>query len=221
MKKKTIISILSLCLIAVLALGLMGCGKKEDPVESKSEKETTAPAETTAPEDSNLPTEDRMMQATVNAIYAFNEIGRLSSGGLEVDDSITYTDDNGYVYNYVTDAKYQNFGDISSFLNNNFTWDYTLENYPYLADPGSYDGVQQFLYLQEDYIPTGLYQVQGGKGYTIFDENADFIFTSVHEDYFCASFDYDNFGTASTATIEMVLDNGAWKIDNVIKQFSE
>ncbi|MCQ2530540.1 MAG: hypothetical protein MJ086_04710 [Lachnospiraceae bacterium] len=226
MKKKKLFTTLAVGLILVMALSLCACGGKEDPVDPASTPETTkavettTPAETTAPETDPapvLPTEAEMGRATKELITAINDLNALSSGAIDIDDDVIYTSPEGYVYNLVTDPQFQNFGDISKFLDDYFTLDFAVENYPWLATPGQEEGIQQFLYIQEDSVPTGLYMVQAGKGFTVFDPNADLTFEDVTEGSFTAVFDFDNFGMTDTARMDIVKDNGLWKIDNIDK----
>ncbi|MCQ2512325.1 MAG: hypothetical protein MJ092_02945 [Lachnospiraceae bacterium] len=213
---------LSLMLVVVLSLCACSCGGNS----KKEEKETTKQATTTAPEttvpettvpetSSNLPTEEEMTIIAKDLIEACNTIKQLSSCAIEKDTDTTYTSPEGYLYYYVTDSRFQNFGDINEFVDQHFTLSYASEKYPWLATPDKYDGVPPFLYLTDPSSLEGLYVIQGGKGFSIFDPESELTFSDVTPDSFTVSLEYNNFGEQARAYIHIVKDNGTWKVNGV------
>lgn len=225
MKKNFFKCLLSLSLIfaVVLSLCACSCGKS-----GKDEKETTTQAATTAAEtktpettvpetttSSDVPSEAEMTSISRELIEACNTIKQLSSCAIEKDTDTTYTNPEGYVYDLVTDPRFQNFGDINDFVNNNFTLSYASEKYPWLATPGQYEGVQHLLYINDGSAPEGLYIINGGKGFSEFDPNAELTFSDVTPTSFTVSLEYNNFGVPARANIYLVKDNYLWKVNGI------
>ncbi len=224
MKKRNLIGLLALALILVMALSLCACGGgKDEPEETSSEVVTTAPEttapETTAPETEPapiLPTTEEMTRASKELIEAHNTVEQLASCALEVNTNYRYTSPEGYSYTYVSDSRFQNFGDISIFMSSYFTSKYANDRYPYLYSPGQSDDVPMFLYINDGTVPEGLYMVEAGRGYYYFDPYVDLTFSDVTENSFTVSFDYDQFGAPAPASIYAVKENGLWKIDDIV-----
>ncbi len=217
-------ALITFALIAVLALGLCACGK-EEPVEPESvepvTKEVTTAAETTVPEtitpetDPSVLTDEECMSIAKERIEALNTMNAVESGFLDVDDSLAYTSPEGFTYHKVTDPKFQNFGDLNEFCLENFSKNFYKSTFPTIYDPSS-ETVPQFLYLQEDDLPTGLYMIDGGKGYSYYDPEGYMTIRHNEEDFFQIDLDYDNFGETETLDVAFAYENGVWVIDETM-----
>ena len=222
MKKRASVLIV-LCLALVLTLGLCACGnKKEDGKETTSQvettnrettaaQETTAPVETTAP-GYDGPSTEEMTEITSDLVAKLNKLNALASLWVDKDYDTAYVDpESGFTYLYVTDGDFQSFGDIAYFLDNCATWDFSKNHFPGLADPSS-ETIPAYIFVQAEGYPKGLYVIDGGRGYTKYDPNANMTFDDVQEDYFVAYIPYDYFGETRTLTLEIVNDGEGWKL---------
>lgn len=217
--KKTIGIILATVLAASLALAACGQKKEESqPVPQTSAPETTPPV----PETKEAPAAPETQEATDSSISA-EEIRTLldraatlqtiDACGLGIDTSVEYTDESGHVYNLVTAEEFQSIGDIWEYLFDTFTAEAAEQYFPWLVNMGEAD-VPTYLYLQDVEHP-GLYELQGGKGFTSYSPQGDIEIVESDETSFTAVTTIDDFGMEKELTVKGVLEDGTWKLSSL------
>ena len=215
MKKKNIV--LVIVSVLVLAFCLCACQKKDPAPETQKPSEAASTEEkTTAGEETPAGTEVDAKAIAKELIGAMNKMDILSSGAISVDSNTTYSEDGVHVYSLVTDPEFQNFGDLSMFLFKHCTQDY-LNNTVYgtLINPPEGE-IPQYLYINGEDVPDGLYMVQGGKGFPMYDENAEVTISNLSDSGFTFSFNYDGLFKAEIV-VDVVKDGEDWKINNVVR----
>lgn len=211
--KERISSLIVFCLSLILILCICACGKKEEKKEVPSQVATES-----QPEASEAATESDSGEAepdeiASNLIDKLNTLNKIYSCGLDRDTDIQYVDpDSALTYFYVTDPEFNSFGAISKFLDENFTWDFSNKYYPELASPGQ-SSPPIYVYVQDENLPEGLYMINGGKGFSVYDPNAAKTFENVQDKSFTVSLPYDFFGQTESLTLDIINDGAAWKIN--------
>lgn len=215
MKKKNIV--LVIVSVLVLAFCLCACQKKDPAPETQKPSEAASIEEqTTAGGETPAGTEIDAKAIAKELIGAMNKMDILSSGAISVDNDITYSEDGVHVYSLVTDPEFQNFGDLSMFFLKYCTQDY-LNNTVYgeLINPSEGE-IPQYLYINGEDVPDGLYMVQGGKGFPNYDENSKVTISNLSDSGFTFSFNYDGLFKAEIV-VDVVKDGEDWKIANVTR----
>ena len=213
---KKIAAILALTLVASFVI--VGCGQKKEepaPAPSAATPESVAPV----PESNPAPETEEEPEEPANTITA-DEIGDLlecattlqvvDACGLDVDQSVEYTDENGYKYNLVVSEEFKSIGDIVELLFDTFTAEAAVKYFPALAEKQE-EGIPAYLYLQDVDQP-GLYMLQGGKGFTPYEAKGEIVIKDADESSFTATTTIDDFGMEKEMTVTGILEDGKWKL---------
>lgn len=215
--KKTLMILLAFVL--VFALALSACGKKKD--EKKDEE-----AVTTAEETTTAATEEATEEAgggggeetaygdvVAELVERYNTLIFVDAGGLDADDSTTYSD-GVHQYRKVTDPAFQSFGDINNYLLDTFTTASASYHFPSLFDP-TIDEVSVYVYVNDGSAPEGLYELMAGRGIYPY-EFLGMSDVSVESDtIFNATASVRYMGEETSLFLSCVKEDGVWKISDV------
>lgn len=168
--------------------------------------ETTSAETTTAPETGADTSE---YAATAKTLFgALNYIDQIGSGNLPKDETDTIqTTKSGVTYERVTKTQFSSTADLKAYMTASLTQKMIDSRYAAIL------GTDQPLYIDAN---GGLYgkQYATSGGFTWIDSEQVTI-SNATDSSFTASMQYDNFGAADTLTVQIVLDNGLWKIDSM------
>lgn len=175
--------------------------------------ETTEPAaETTSAETTTVPEADadtpEYAAAAKTLFGALNYIDQIGSGNLPKDETDTIqTTKSGVTYERVTKTQFSSTADLKAYMTASLTQKMIDSRYAAIL------GTDKPLYIDAN---GGLYgrQYATSGGFTWIDPEQVTI-SNVTDSSFIASMQYDNFGAADTLTVQIVLDNGLWKIDSM------
>lgn len=218
--KKTLMLVFAFVLVFTLALS--ACGKKkEEKKESKAETTTTAETTTAAPETTEAADQgggDETAYADVVAglIERYNKLIFLHGGGLQADDSITYSD-GVHQYRKVTDPEIQNMGDINNYLMDTFTTAAASYHFPELFDPSS-EAVPVYVYVNDGSAPEGLYELMAGRGIYPYEFLGVTDISVESDTIFNATAAVRWMGQDSTLFLSCVKEDGVWQISDVERQ---
>lgn len=170
--------------------------------------ETTEPAaETTTVPEAGADTSE-YAAAAKTLFGALNYIDQIGSGNLPKDETDTIqTTKSGVTYERVTKTQFSSTADLKAYMTASLTQKMIDSRYAAIL------GTDQPLYIDAN---GGLYgkQYATSGGFTWIDPEQVTI-SSATDSSFTASMQYDNFGAADTLTVQIVLDNGLWKIDSM------
>lgn len=168
--------------------------------------ETTSAETTTVPEAGADTSEYAAMAKTL--FGALNYIDQIGSGNLPKDETDTIqTTKSGVTYERVTKTQFSSTADLKAYMTASLTQKMIDSRYAAIL------GTDQPLYIDAN---GGLYgrQYATSGGFTWIDPEQVTI-SNATDSSFTASMQYDNFGAADTLTVQIVLDNGLWKIDSM------
>lgn len=196
-------------LTAAVLTGFSGCTEGEIPSLSSSDTaETTEPAaETTTVPEAGADTSE-YAAAAKTLFGALNYIDQIGSGNLPKDETDTIqTKKSGVTYERVTKTQFSSTADLKAYMTASLTQKMIDSRYAAIL------GTDQPLYIDAN---GGLYgrQYATSGGFTWIDPEQVTI-SNATDSSFTASMQYDNFGAADTLTVQIVLDNGLWKIDSM------
>lgn len=236
-KKRNTIWIAAMLTAAVLT-GFSGCTEGEipslsssdtaetttaSPEESAAESSTEETAETSAAETEaaaeTIPAETTTVPeagadtseyaAAAKTLFgALNYIDQIGSGNLPKDETDTIqTTKSGVTYERVTKTQFSSTADLKAYMTASLTQKMIDSRYAAIL------GTNKPLYIDAN---GGLYgrQYATSGGFTWIDPEQVTI-SNATDSSFTASMQYDNFGAADTLTVQIVLDNGLWKIDSM------
>lgn len=170
--------------------------------------ETTEPAaETTTVPEAGADTSE-YAAAAKTLFGALNYIDQIGSGNLPNDETDTIqTKKSGVTYERVTKTQFSSTADLKAYMTASLTQKMIDSRYAAIL------GTDQPLYIDAN---GGLYgrQYATSGGFTWIDPEQVTI-SNATDSSFTASMQYDNFGAADTLTVQIVLDNGLWKIDSM------
>ena len=170
--------------------------------------ETTEPAaETTTVPEAGADTSE-YAAAAKTLFGALNYIDQIGSGNLPKDETDTIqTKKSGVTYERVTKTQFSSTADLKAYMTASLTQKMIDSRYAAIL------GTDQPLYIDAN---GGLYgrQYATSGGFTWIDPEQVTI-SNATDSSFTASMQYDNFGAADTLTVQIVLDNGLWKIDSM------
>ena len=170
--------------------------------------ETTEPAaETTTVPEAGADTSE-YAAAAKTLFGALNYIDQIGSGNLPKDETDTIqTTKSGVTYERVTKTQFSSTADLKAYLTASLTQKMIDSRYAAIL------GTDKPLYIDAN---GGLYgrQYATSGGFTWIDPEQVTI-SNATDSSFTASMRYDNFGVADTLTVQIVLDNGLWKIDSM------
>lgn len=170
--------------------------------------ETTEPAaETTTVPEAGADTSE-YAAAAKTLFGALNYIDQIGSGNLPKDETDTIqTTKSGVTYERVTKTQFSSTADLKAYMTASLTQKMIDSRYAAIL------GTDQPLYIDAN---GGLYgrQYATSGGFTWIDPEQVTI-SNATDSSFTASMQYDNFGAAGTLTVQIVLDNGLWKIDSM------
>lgn len=175
--------------------------------------ETTEPAaETTSAETTTVPeagADTSEYAAAAKTLFgALNYIDQIGSGNLPKDETDTIqTTKSGVTYERVTKTQFSSTADLKAYMTASLTQKMIDSRYAAIL------GTDKPLYIDAN---GGLYgrQYATSGGFTWIDPEQVTI-SNATDSSFTASMQYDNFGAADTLTVQIVLDNGLWKIDSM------
>ena len=175
--------------------------------------ETTEPAaETTSAETTTVPeagADTSEYAAAAKTLFgALNYIDQIGSGNLPKDETDTIqTKKSGVTYERVTKTQFSSTADLKAYMTASLTQKMIDSRYAAIL------GTDKPLYIDAN---GGLYgrQYATSGGFTWIDPEQVTI-SNATDSSFTASMQYDNFGAADTLTVQIVLDNGLWKIDSM------
>ena len=170
--------------------------------------ETTEPAaETTTVPEAGADTSE-YAAAAKTLFGALNYIDQIGSGNLPKDETDTIqTKKSGVTYERVIKTQFSSTADLKAYMTASLTQKMIDSRYAAIL------GTDQPLYIDAN---GGLYgrQYATSGGFTWIDPEQVTI-SNATDSSFTASMQYDNFGAADTLTVQIVLDNGLWKIDSM------
>ena len=137
-----------------------------------------------------------------------NYIDQIGSGNLPKDETDTIqTTKSGVTYERVTKTQFSSTADLKAYMTASLTQKMIDSRYAAIL------GTDKPLYIDAN---GGLYgrQYATSGGFTWIDPEQVTI-SNATDSSFTASMRYDNFGVADTLTVQIVLDNGLWKIDSM------
>lgn len=175
--------------------------------------ETTEPAaETTSAETTTVPeagADTSEYAAVAKTLFgALNYIDQIGSGNLPKDETDTIqTTKSGVTYERVTKTQFSSTADLKAYMTASLTQKMIDSRYAAIL------GTDKSLYIDAN---GGLYgrQYATSGGFTWIDPEQVTI-SNATDSSFTASMQYDNFGAADTLTVQIVLNNGLWKIDSM------
>ena len=236
-KKRNTIWIAAMLTAAVLT-GFSGCTEGEipslsssdtaetttaSPEESAAESSTEETTETSAaeteaatetaetipaPDETTEPAAETTSAETTTAPEAGAYIDQIGSGNLPKDETDTIqTTKTSVTYERVTKTQFSSTADLKAYMTASLTQKMIDSRYAAIL------GTDQPLYIDAN---GGLYgkQYATSGGFTWIDPEQVTI-SNATDSSFTASMQYDNFGAADTLTVQIVLDNGLWKIDSM------
>lgn len=171
--------------------------------------ETTEPAaETTSAETTTVPeagADTSEYAAAAKTLFgALNYIDQIGSGNLPKDETDTIqTTKSGVTYERVTKTQFSSTADLKAYMTASLTQKMIDSRYAAIL------GTDKPLYIDAN----GRQYATSG-GFTWIDPEQVTI-SNATDSSFTASMQYDNFGAADTLTVQIVLDNGLWKIDSM------
>lgn len=167
----------------------------------------TIPAETTTVPEAGADTSE-YAAAAKTLFGALNYIDQIGSGNLPKDETDTIqTTKSGVTYERVTKTQFSSTADLNAYMTASLTQKMIDSRYAAIL------GTNKPLYIDAN---GGLYgkQYATSGGFTWIDPEQVTI-SNATDSSFTASMQYDNFGAADTLTVQIVLDNGLWKIDSM------
>ena len=167
----------------------------------------TIPAETTTVPEAGADTSE-YAAAAKTLFGALNYIDQIGSGNLPKDETDTIqTTKSGVTYERVTKTQFSSTADLKAYMTASLTQKMIDSRYAAIL------GTNKPLYIDAN---GGLYgrQYATSGGFTWIDPEQVTI-SNATDSSFTASMQYDNFGAADTLTVQIVLDNGLWKIDSM------
>lgn len=161
----------------------------------------------TATDNNNIQETAAPSQAVaVEMLNAVNFVERISSCGLQFDESQSYTDPNGNVYCKCTETEFDSVNKVSQFMHRFFTPDFISRDYSYILDsdePLLID-VDGSLYIR--YLPRGSrFNYSGGK----------ITIEKSFEGGYSVLAEYDNYGGKETADLQIVFVDGHWMVSGL------
>lgn len=173
---------------------------------------TESAAETTSAETTKVPeagADTSEYAAAAKTLFgALNYIDQIGSGNLPKDETDTIqTTKSGVTYERVIKTQFSSTADLKAYMTASLTQKMIDSRYAAIL------GTDQPLYIDAN---GGLYgrQYATSGGFTWIDPEQVTI-SNATDSSFTASMQYDNFGAADTLTVQIVLDNGLWKIDSM------
>lgn len=173
---------------------------------------TESAAETTSAETTKVPeagADTSEYAAAAKTLFgALNYIDQIGSGNLPKDETDTIqTKKSGVTYERVIKTQFSSTADLKAYMTASLTQKMIDSRYAAIL------GTDQPLYIDAN---GGLYgrQYATSGGFTWIDPEQVTI-SNATDSSFTASMQYDNFGAADTLTVQIVLDNGLWKIDSM------
>lgn len=142
----------------------------------------------------------------VEMLNTVNSVEKIASGGLQFDESQSYTDPNGNVYYKCTESNYDSVNRISRMMHRFFTPDFISRDYSYILDSDAplcidVDGV---LYVRNQ--PRGArFHYSGGK----------VTIEKSFEGGYSVLAEYDNYGSKETADLQIVFADGHWMVSGL------
>ena len=218
MKKK----FLAIAAIAIMIPLVLCACKKEKPVEPTQPATQEASVE---PETKSAPTEDPKA-AVVRLIDNVNTLKYVHGVALDCDYDYVWYDEYGYSYVKVTDPDFQSIGDINAFLFETFTAQGAKEYYPDLALMGQEETYPySYVIVQGDEdVPDGLYELEAGLGFYIYEIVSDIEISNQTENSFTADFTVEYYGQWVVLTMGVVGERESdgsivWKVDSIVENW--
>ena len=175
--------------------------------EAATETAETTSAETTTVPEAGADTSE-YAAAAKTLFGALNYIDQIGSGNLPKDETDTIqTTKSGVTYERVTKTQFSSTADLKAYMTASLTQKMIDSRYAAIL------GTDKSLYIDAN---GGLYgrQYATSGGFTWIDPEQVTI-SNATDSSFTASMQYDNFGAADTLTVQIVLNNGLWKIDSM------
>lgn len=161
----------------------------------------TVNTENKAP-DPNAPSQ----AVAIEMLNTVNSVEKIASGGLQFDESQSYTDPNGNVYYKCTESNYDSVNRISRMMHRFLTPEFISRDYSFILDSDAplcidVDGV---LYVRNQ--PRGArFHYSGGK----------VTIEKSFEGGYSVLAEYDNYGSKETADLQIVFADGHWMVSGL------
>lgn len=207
--------IITFLLIATLTLALCGCESKKtnDPTQDNSSSSiissTVESSEPVSSEPESSESENTGAFSETEAIGIANKLfddvdklDRLAACAIESDSEQSITvDDNQYAL--VTDEDFASLQDLVNFTKSTITANVSRYSSLYNGNSTSYVEKDGKLYVALEGKGCGFY-------YT-----GEATVSDITENSYVAERTYDNYGGVATLEIKVVLEDGAWKVDEI------
>lgn len=142
----------------------------------------------------------------IEMLNTVNSVEKIASGGLQFDESQSYTDPNGNVYYKCTESNYDSVNRISRMMHRFLTPEFISRDYSFILDSDAplcidVDGV---LYVRNQ--PRGArFHYSGGK----------VTIEKSFEGGYSVLAEYDNYGSKETADLQIVFADGHWMVSGL------
>ena len=199
-------------LAAAAMVMLTACG---DGMQARIAEETTIPAIPYIEETSSAArlsaagteTDKVLMLDTAAAkelMYALDTVDRIGACAVAYDANTEYKNDDGEIYYKAEIPNFENTADLREFMNNYLTDDFIGERYSFILDGNSPFCIDIGNTLFIKYMPRG-----GGFAFTDKEPSVE----KISDDKYQIIAEHDNYGTVENMRIDVVKDNGGFKID--------
>ena len=176
--------------------------------ETETAETIPAPDETTEPAAETTSAETTTVPEAGADTSEYAAAAKTLFGALPKDETDTIqTKKSGVTYERVTKTQFSSTADLKAYMTASLTQKMIDSRYAAIL------GTDKPLYIDAN---GGLYgrQYATSGGFTWIDPEQVTI-SNATDSSFTASMQYDNFGAADTLTVQIVLDNGLWKIDSM------
>lgn len=173
-----------------------------------SEDEPDTKAETVYSNENNnsaiADSSQEYMDTAYELIGALDYIDKIGASNMPFDESAVYTDENGNTFAKVTRTQFSDTSDLREYMESYLTDSFLNDRYSGIL------GTDDPIYIDIDGMLYGKTDAKGG-GFPWTD--TPLKIENVTGSSFNILAEYDNYGASETMSIEVVMDDGRWKIN--------
>lgn len=147
---------------------------------------------------------DEYMDTAYELTGALDYIDKIGASNMPFDDSAVYTDKNGNTFAKVAGTQFANTADLREYMESYLTDLFLNDRYSGIL------GTDSPIYIDVNGMLYGKTDARGG-GFSWTD--TPLKIENVTDSSFHILAEYDNYGASETMSIEVVMDDGSWKIN--------
>ena len=149
---------------------------------------------------------EQTMYRAYDLIEALDYVDKIDGGSMTLNMDTAFTDDNGYEFAKVIETNFSNTSDLREYMESVLTDNFINNKYPAIL------GTSNPKYI--DYNGE-LYGNTGGRGCGFSWTDKELEINNITDNSFTIVAEYNDYDSLEYMIIDVVLDDGVWKIDNI------